>query len=299
MADFSSMLTFAPELLRNMPQMLFLLQIGFFILFVRVFGWIIMLGFRGYLPWHMKLLARIGFGFISYMCAISLAGLIHLGGTGIYKFMFAIFWVDVWIAGIISTAVLTISVYLISDKFYNTPAMEKAMEKLKMKLEKAKSVEKDMAGKTMKENILQPMRIAGIIAFVCFLAFALMMFRGFPDPSERFLSAVGLTQQDLDTMQSYMQALSPNQTAMPDGCVSPLELAQNFQQAIISNELPIYADSGIRNFIQTNTNESVAIVYRAEYKGRAYALAITDKQSICSATGSQFCGCLNLGTMGG
>ena len=44
--------------------------------------------------------------------------------------------------------------------------------------------------------------------------------------------------------------------------------------------------------------KSVAIIYRVEYKGRIYALAITEKQSICSATASDFCGCLNLGTVG-
>jgi hypothetical protein len=112
------------------------------------------------------------------------------------------------------------------------------------------------------------------------------------------VSDVGMS---MDDIRMFCQFLVPeNQGAnMPEGCVSPLELVQNFQQAIVGNELPIYADSGLMNIIQSGSNQSVAVMYRVEYKQMVYALAITDKQKICTATGSQFCGCLNAGTIGG
>jgi uncharacterized membrane protein len=298
MADFSSMLAFAPELLKGLPMIFQTIQILAYLFFVLFFGSIIIKGFRGYLPWHMKLLGRLGFGFIALVCAISLAPLIPIESTGIYKIIFTLVQLNLWIAGIISAIVLTISMILISNMMYNTKAMEKAMEKLKVRLEKAKSVEKAMAGKKLSFKILQPARAIGIAVFVLFLLFCLLNFRGFPNPTDNVLSAIGLNQTDIDKLSSYIEAVSPNQTApMPEGCVSPLELAQNFQQAILQNSLPAYTDPAMRTLIESSSKDSVELMYRVEYKQKVYALAITTKQSLCSATGTLFCGCINFGSM--
>jgi uncharacterized membrane protein len=246
----------------------------------------------------MKLIGRLGFGFIALICAVALAPLIPLESTGIYKIIFTLMQLNLWIAGIISTIVLTLSLFLISNKIYNIRGMEKTMEKLKARLEKAKDAMKEMSGKSLIQNLLQPVRLAGIIIFAVFIAFTLINFRGFPNPTENVLSAIGLNQSDIDKLVGYIGAVSPNQTApMPEGCVSPLELAQNFQQDILQNSLPVYADSGIKSMIESNSKETVELMYRIEYNQKVYALAITTKQSVCSATGSQFCGCINLGSM--
>ena len=298
MADFSNMLAFAPEIIRSMPLIFQTVQIVAYLFFVLFFGSIIIRGFRGYLPWHMKLLGRLGFGFIALVCAVAFAPLIPLESTGIYRIIFTLMQLNLWIAGIISSVVLTLSLFLISNKIYNVRGMEKAMDKLKARLEKAKHVMKDMSGKSIIQNLLHPVRLAGIIVFAGFIAFALINFRGFPNPTENVLSAIGLNQSDIDNLAGYINAVSPNQTApMPEGCVSPLVLAQNFQEAILQNSLPVYADSGIKTLIESNSKESVELMYRIEYNQRVYALAITTKQSVCSATGSQFCGCINLGSM--
>jgi hypothetical protein len=111
-------------------------------------------------------------------------------------------------------------------------------------------------------------------------------------------SALGLNQSDIDMMGSYIEAISPNQTApMPEGCVNPLELAQNFQEDILQNSLPVYTDSAVKALIESQSGESVELMYRIEYRQKVYALAITARQSVCSATGTLFCGCINLGSL--
>ncbi|MCX6814052.1 MAG: hypothetical protein NTY20_00140 [Candidatus Aenigmarchaeota archaeon] len=298
MADFSNMLAFAPELLKGMPLIFQTIQIVAYIFFILFFGSIIIRGFRGYLPWYMKLIGRVGFGFITLVCAVALSTLIPIESTGIYKVIFTLIQLNLWIGGIISTVILTVSLFLISNKIYNIRGMEKAMERLKARLEKAKDVAKDMSGKTLIQKLLQPITIIGIVLFGGFLVFSLINFKGFPNPSDNVLSAIGLNQSDIDKLTGYIQAVSPNQTEnMPEGCVSPLELAQNFQQAILQNSLPVYIDSGMRTLIESNSKDSVELMYRVEYKQRVYALAITTKQSICSAIGTLFCGCINLGSM--
>jgi hypothetical protein len=298
MADFSSMLAFAPEMLRGLPVIFQTVQIVAYLFFILFFGSIVIRGFRGYLPWYMKLLARIGFGFIALICAVALAPLISIGSTGIFKLIFTIVQLNLWIAGMISTAVLAISLFLISNKIYNVPGMEKAIEKLKLRMEKAKSVEKEMAGKTIIQRILEPLTIAGIVIFVAFIAIALINFRGFPNPSDNVLSAIGLNQSDLDKLSGYIETVSPGQNEnMPEGCVSALELAQNFRQDIVNNRLPAYSDSGMKSLIESSSGESVFQMYRIEYKQKVYALATTTKQSVCSATGNIFCGCINFGSM--
>lgn len=298
MADFSNMLAFAPELLRGMPLIFQTIQIVAYIFFILFFGSIVLRGFRAYLPWHMKLLARLGFGFIALVCAIALGPLIPTESTGIYRIIFTITQLNLWIAGIISAAVLAVSLFLISSKMPNIRGMEKAMDRLKLRMEKARSIEKDMAGKTVVQKLTQPMMLAGIIILAGFLVVSLVNFRGFPNPSENVLSAIGLNQSDIDTLGSYIEAVSPNQTApMPEGCVNPLELAQNFQQDILQNSLPVYTDNAVKTLIESESGESVELMYRIEYKQKVYALAITAKQSVCSATSTQFCGCINLGSL--
>jgi uncharacterized membrane protein len=298
MADFSSMLAFAPELLKGLPMIFQTIQIVAYLFFVLFFGSIIVRGFRGYLPWHMKLFLRLGLGFVALVCAISLAPMIPTESTGIYRIIFTLMQLNLWIAGIISSIILTVSVLLISNMMYNIRGMEKAFERLKARLEKAKSVEKAMAGKKLSFKILQPARVIGIAVFVLFLVFCLLSFRGFPNPTDNVLSAIGLNQSDIDKLSGYIEAVSPNQTEpMPEGCVSPLELAQNFQQAILKDSLPAYTDPAMRTLIESGSGESAELIYRVEYKQRVYALAITTKQSLCSATGNLFCGCINLGSM--
>jgi hypothetical protein len=298
MADFSNMLAFAPELLKGMPLIFQTIQIVAYIFFVLFFGSIVIRGFRGYLPWHMRLIAKIGFGFMALVCAVALGPLIPTESTGIYRIIFTLIQLNLWIAGVISAAVLAVSLFLISSKIRNIPGMEKAMDRMKARLEKARSIEKEMTGKTLVQKLTQPMVLAGIIILAAFLTVSLVNFRGFPNPSENVLSAIGLNQSDIDTLGSYIEAVSPNQTGqMPEGCVSALELAQNFQEDILQNSLPVYTDPAIKVLIESESGESVELMYRIEYRQRVYALAITARQSVCSATGSLFCGCINLGSL--
>lgn len=303
MADLS-ILPLLVQLIKQLPVLLQIIQILTYVVFVLFFGSIIIRGFRGYLPWHIKLIGRVGFGFMALICAIALAPFIPFEGTGIYRITYVVFQVDLIIASIISTIALTFSVFLISHGFYNVQAIEKAIEKLKMRLEKANASKKDMEGKTIIQNILQPVRIVGIAVLAVFLIIAFIGFKGFPDQTNRILSAFGLNQNDFDSLIKYIEMISPTQpNNMPEGCMSPIELAQSFNASSIQeisniiNQLPIYTDSGVKSIIESNSGEKVLQMYRLEYNQRVYALASTDKQSVCSATGTEFCGCINFGSL--
>ena len=160
-----------------------------------------------------------------------------------------------------------------------------------------------MSGKTMMQRLLRPLNIIGIVVFISFVAIALINFRGFPDPAKNIqnatgnmISDLGLSMDDIKMACSFIQGYNET-TSMPEGCVSPLELAQNFQEDILQNSLPVYTDSAIKTLIESESGESVELMYRIEYRQKVYALAITTSQKVCSATGENFCGCINLGSM--
>jgi len=289
MADISNLAAVAPQLLSQLPSFLQILQIMTYTFFVLFFGSIIMKGFRGYLPWHMKLLGRIGFGFVALVCSVALSPFMPV--DSIYK----IFQLDLFLAGILSTIVLTVSLFLISYGIYNRPAMEKAIEKLKAMLEKAKDAERKEGGEKKIRRLLSPVRVVGIAVFCAFVLLSLVYFTGFPDPTENLFSAIGLSKKDIEQLSTYIEAVYPNQSqSMPQGCVSPLELAQNFGEDILNNRIPPYTDQGMESLIESNSEETVVTMYRIDYKSRVFTLAVTSRQSLCSATGSEFCGCVNL-----
>lgn len=289
MADLSNLAAVAPQLLKQLPAFLQILQILSYAFFVLFFGSIIIRGFRGYLPWHIKLLGRVGFGFIALVCSVALSPFMPVNDIT------RIFQLDLLMAGIVSTAALTLSLLLISHGFYNRVAIEKALERLKARLEKARVAEKDSQGKTKMQRLLSPMRVVGIAIFAAFIIVSLLNFTGFPDPGQNLLSSLGLSKKDIEDLSKYIEASYPNQSqSMPQGCVSPLELAQNFGEDILNNRIPPYSDPVMKSLIETGSKETVLSMYQLDYEGRAFTLAVTVRQGLCSATGSEFCGCVNL-----
>jgi len=282
--------------------------IGVYILFVFMSGWTIMKGFRGYLTWYMRFLGRLGFGFLSLICAIGIAPLIPIGGTGLIGTILSMMQINFFAAGIASTLILTISLLFISDKIYNAKAMEKSMEKLKAKLEKAKSFEKEMAGKPRLQRILRPVNLIGIAILVTLLAIALINFRGFPDPAKdiqnatgNMLSDLGITSEDIKNFCSFLEGYNQTGTFSED-CAGPIEIVQSFNASLndipaIISQLPVYVDSGVKSLIESGSGESVELMYRVEYREQTYALALTGAQNVCTATGGKFCGCMNLGSL--
>ncbi len=267
-------------------------------------SWVIMKGFRGYLTWHMKLLVRIGLGSLALLCTISLVNLLPVMGSGILKYVFNI--INFFAAGVISTIILTVSVFLISNKIYNIKEMENSMNKLRNKIMKAKSVEKDFSGKSRFRRLLRPINLSGIVVLTVLLLIALSSFRGFPDHTKNVQDAIaetlseqGVNSEMLKAFCSFMEGY--NQTGgFSDDCAGPLELVQSVNNLSLSNvleignKLSIYVDSSIESLIESSSGQNVEFMYRIEYKQRVYALALTSGQSVCSATGSKFCGCVNM-----
>lgn len=280
--------------------------VGIYLIFILMSGWTIMKGFRSYLPWYMRLLGKIGFGFLSLICAMSIAPLIPIEeGTGLFGMILSMIQINFFVAGLISTTVLTISLLIISHKIYNIEAMEKLLERLRLKIEKARAVEKEMAGKSLFQNILQPARLVGIIILAGFVFFALLNFRGFPDPVKNvqdamgdILAGQGVTPDMIKLLCDFMGNYNQSGNFSGD-CVGPIEIVQSFNASLndipaIISQLPLYVDSGTKSAIESGSGESVELMYRVVYKEKTYALALTRTQSVCTATEGKFCGCIKV-----
>jgi hypothetical protein len=208
--DISGLLQAAPIVLNEMPQVISGLQIVFYIVLILGAGSIIMIGYRGYMHSLLKLLARIGLGFVALVAAIGISNSIPLFIDSGFFIMIQKLLLNPIIGIIISTPVLTICMYLISHNIFNIPGIKKQIEKLQSMLKHAEEV-------TIKEaKKLEPVRIVGIIILVVFLAFALINFQGFPSMSDELFSFIGLTPEDIQELNQYMENIEGFNGNTPD-----------------------------------------------------------------------------------
>ncbi|MEM7816105.1 MAG: hypothetical protein QXN71_03230, partial [Candidatus Aenigmatarchaeota archaeon] len=235
-----------------------------YIFYVISSGWIIVKGVRGLFPLYVKILLWLGFGFLSLFCALGLSAIIPLSGTGVFRIIFSITQINFIIAGMISTTILTLCVFLISSKFYNVKAIEKSIEKLNAKLEKAKSFERKMEKKSLVSKVMIPTRLAGIILIVAFVFIALYNFRGIPNMTDiiqnttgNIISELGISQEDI---RMFCKIIENSQyDEMPSGCIGPIELIQSLNETSpdkilnILSKTPVYVDSSIESLIESNS----------------------------------------------
>ncbi|MFC2143869.1 hypothetical protein ACFLQO_00700 [Candidatus Aenigmatarchaeota archaeon] len=117
--DISGLLSVAPAMMRDLPQILNGMQIVFYIVLILGFGSIIVKGYRGYAHFAIKMLMRLGFGFVALVCGIGISGIIPAFSNNAFYTIIQSMIINPFLGIIISTIVLTISLYMISHNASN------------------------------------------------------------------------------------------------------------------------------------------------------------------------------------
>lgn len=288
MPDISGLLSVAPTMMRDLPQILFGLQVILYIVLILVFGSIILKGYRGYAHFAIRFLMRLGFGFVALVCGTAISGIIPMFSNESMYNLIQVMVVNPFLGMVISAAVLTISVYLISHNIFNVPGIKKQIEKLQNKLKKAEGI----LSRPVKK--LDPIRIAGAAILVVFLIISLLSFQGFPSLGDDMFKFIGLTPDDVQDLSDYMQGLGIGGD-MPEGCASTLILIQNNLDDFMAGMLPESSDQGIRSMLESGSGTGMTDVYEVTHEGRDMFVGISsDGNNVCSATSSSFCECIDL-----
>lgn len=285
--DISQLIQIAPTMMRDLPQMLSGLQVIFYIVLILVFGSIIIKGYRGYMHFALRLLLRLGFGFVALVCGLGLSGIIPMFSADAFYTMIQSIIINPFIGIVISTAVLMVSLYLISHNIFNIPGIKKHIAKLQEKLKKAEEV----TSKTVKRK-LEPIRIVGIVILIVFLVFSLLNFQGFPSLSEDLFSFIGITPEEVEELGEYIEGMGIGKE-IPEDCVPILTLIDDNYDDFLNDRLPESTDPGIKSMIESNSGLTIAKVYQVTYDQRNFFLGVAE-DNICSATATEFCECLDL-----
>lgn len=287
--DISGLLDMAPAMLRDLPQILGGIQVGYYFVLVLIFGSIIMKSYQGYMHFAAKFLLRLGFGFIALVTGIAISGFIPMLTTDSFYVFIQRIMINPLIGIIISTTVLTLSLFMISHNLFNIPGLKKRIQKLGEKLKRAE----EATAKAGSEGIrkLEPVRIVGIVVLAAFLIFSLMNFQGFPSFGDELLSFIGLTPEDIDELGRYMEGFqSPD---LPEDCVPIITLIQNNYDDIVSDSLPESTDVGIRSLIESGSGMSIEKVLVVSHEQRTFYIGAA-QDNLCSATAGEFCECFDL-----
>ena len=231
--DISGLLQTAPIILNEMPQIITGLQIVFYVVLILGFGSIIIKGYRGYMHPVVSFLARVGFGFVALICALGIAGYIPIFIQDDFYIMIQELLINPIAGVIVSTAVLTVSVYLISHNVFNVTGMKKEIENLQGRLKHAEEV----LAKGVKKA--EPVRIVGAVVLVAFIIIALLNFQGFPSMGDRLFSFMGITPEDIEELSQYIEGIGGLDGGdTPEGCAPIISLIQPNLDAFIAGELP-------------------------------------------------------------
>lgn len=260
---------FSTQLLQSLPEFLFILQILVYFGFVSVFGWIVMLGYRTYSSYPVKLGLRYGFGFLSLVCGIGISRFFSIEGV-----FFKLAQFDVFFGGLISSLILMISVFFITRNVFNISGIKKAIEKLEKRLERAEKISRKNLWKEWSF-------VLGIVILLVFVGFSLANFQGFPDITERISKEIGISPQEFSEML-------PSENS----CMSPLVLFQVYGNDIMNGRIKPYKDSEFEKRLKEEGKE-IKVMYKLGYKGKEYILVIT-KNEICSFSESKLCSCFKL-----
>lgn len=291
--DVSGLLQAAPMVLNEMPQIITGLQIAFYIVLILGSGSIIRKGYRGYMHPAVGLLARIGFGFVALITSLGISNLMPVFIENGFYILVQRLVINPIIGIVVSTIVLTMSLYLISHNVFNIPGIKKQIEKMQSMLKRAE----ELTAKGMKK--LEPMRIVGIVVLVAFLILSLINFQGFPSMGDELFGFIGLTPDDIDEFNQYMEDMGVFTGAgTPEGCAPIITLIQPNLDAFMSGNLPESTDQLIISMIENSGSINVFRMYSIKHDGVDYYLALSDDgNTVCSAKSNQFCSCMNLQSM--
>lgn len=275
-------IAFAPELIRELPALLAAAQWIGYVFLMFFFGSIAVKGYRGYMGSAFHFILRVALGAAALLSGISLSGFLTFLDSSVYR----IFQLDVIMGGIISTAIITLCVYMISHNIFNVEGIKKQIAKLEGQLRKAG----DLAGKTPKQRVKDPMLIVGLAVLCVFLIFSAINFRGFPS----LLDNLGLSEAQLEDIASQLEDVRGqlNDSDLGQGCVGVLNLLSEYGTRIDDNP---YTNPSVKALIEQQGGVTIDAMYSVERGGETIIVGFSRDGRICSSRVSQFCECVAYG----
>lgn len=194
------------ELINQLPQLLFITQIIFYVFFILFFGSIAVKFYRAYMHWSLKLLLRISIGFLCIISATVISGFFQMLNTGLYALMQA----DLLIAGLVSAIIFGIGLFFISYKREDAEKLKNIINKLQKRIEKAEKY---------KYRTINKFSIIGIVVIIGFVTYSLLNFHGLPDINEDIYSITGISEEDLQNISALLGREEIGGVKIPSGCL--------------------------------------------------------------------------------
>lgn len=294
--DFSQILQSAPQLFRDLPFLMNLAQTIFYAGLVLTFGGFVMKGYGGAISAKGRVLGKVVFGILALVTGLGISWVIPVfSDVPMYAILQTAF-INVVLGGLMATAVLYLSITLISYHVYNIDRMKHNIKRIRERLKKARKVESDEK-KHGRRGLKNPVRIAGLAIFIGFLLFGLSGFTGFPNP----MDSLGFDEQDLDRMAGQIEDLNeqygdvlPELMSDPgamEECMGAVGVMED--QAAIQSATT-YTDPGTEAMIEAFANEEVVSMLGIDSDSGFYVFAMT-RTKACIATLSTVCACQALG----
>jgi hypothetical protein len=275
MADMGSLASFGIELITNLPLFMQAVQIVAYVFFVLFYGMIASWGFRVYLGFWKGILLRIGLGVVCLVSGIALSVFMPFN-----EGLLALLQMNMFVAGIISSVVLAVALFLATTKFSNAKGIQREIEGLQHRLEKERN--KKPAGEAAKS----PATIAGIIIVAVFMGFVLLNFRGFPDLGKEVFSMVGLTDEDLQSMKEQFGQYAN----MGQECRDIINFVSNNSANQIIQVLP-YQNETLKVKMEQMAGAGLAEMSRMDAEGRTMVIGKMDDGKTCFGTETESCIC--------
>jgi hypothetical protein len=294
--DLTSIIQSAPQVFRDLPFILNLVQLVFYASLVLTFGGFIMKAYKGFLSWPMRILGRLIFGVLALICGIGISWVIPpFSNQFIYNIVQTLF-INIILGAAIASLVIFVNLRMISYHIFNLPGIEKSIKHLQEMKVKAGEVEKEEQAKN-RIGIRHPVRIAGLVGFAVFLVFGLVGFQGFPN----VLAELGLTQQDLDMMAEQVEFVNTEygdrigeilgDSSKLQECSGAVELMQD-QETLSS--MQTYTNPSVKQMVEDYTGETVTEMFSIQAEPGFYVFSMTQNKA-CLSTLSVVCVCEDIG----
>ena len=288
---------------RLLPTLLPVVQnIAYIFLSLGLFGWVATLGLRTRLPRSQRALLRAASGFFSLFVGISLSQYITFSSNPYTEAVLEIMQFHVIAGGLLASVVTGIAIFLISLNLFSIPGLEAEIEKLRRKLDSARSMQKN--GSAFK----RPSMIAGLSILIIMMLLALPGLGSVPDISSSMDNAfveMGMSRQEiisqLKTFQSQASLVDSylNQSGLPEGCPSLADVFLANSQDILSGKLTTYVGQEAKSVMESGSGENISAMFVLDYENQKVVIGYTETGRICSTVSGVFCECLDINELSG
>lgn len=279
----STLLANAQTLLQQLPTIIILTDIMFYVFGALFFGSIAIKGFKGFLRFPFSFGFRMVMGLLSLIGGIGLRHLFPDFSSGIFQ----VFNADILIGSFLASIILLIGLHLLTFRFYRLDNLNNEKKMIEERIKKAKKID------PKKRGMRDPLKIIGLVLIIGLMVFSLINLRSLPRPSDSFLSYVGLDREELKGLGNQLGQISDLEGEVADECVSVISILQDTGPDITT--FPSVTDPQVLSLLASGAGSPMLDVREIRVDGEIYYLGTAENSNLCHAKVSQFCGCFNVG----